>query len=523
MSAETQRAGPVQRRAGLFVGFAAFAMALWVPDLPLDPLQRRVAAVTALTASLWITVAIPVGAASLIPAALFPILGVLPASAVAPVYMRDLVMLFIGAFIVALGLERWGVHRRMALWILTRVGCSPRRLVLGFMIASAFISMWINNTATTLLMLPIATAVVGKLSSDDEGETHGGKGGFGLCLLLGIAYCSSVGGMATPVGTAPNQEFLGQFADRFPEGPKLSFADWFLAFAPLPMLFVPLAWLLLSYVVFPLTGSTGNGAAVIERERELLGRASPPQRRMAAVFALTALLWVTRADIAIGEWRLPGWNRLFLGPQAADPSWYRAHKNDISDATVATTMALLCFLLPARDGRGSALMDWRTAAKLPWEVLLLLGGGFCLARGFNVSGLDRVLGESLSPLLQGHSSWIVVLAVGLLVSFLTEVTSNTATTAVLLPIVGAAAVAAGTHPLLVMLPTTLAASAAFMMPVATPPNAVVFSTRLVPMTAMLRAGVWLNLLMVGLITLVFQLWVRRFWGIETALPAWAGP
>jgi len=221
----------------------------------------------------------------------------------------------------------------------------------------------------------------------------------------------------------------------------------------------------------------------------------------------------------VGDFRMPGWSRLLLGPEASDPVWYRQHKNDISDSTVASFMAVLCFFIPVK--RGVFLMDWRTAVKIPWEVLILLGAGFCIARGFSVSGLDQVLGNSLSPLFEGHSSWLVVAAVCLFMSFLTEITSNTATTAVLLPVLASAAVAGGVDPLLVMAPATIAASAAFMLPVATPPNAVVFSSRLVPVPTMARAGFWLNMMTVALITLVFQLWVRRIWGIGESLPDWA--
>lgn len=518
-----ERGGPVARRAGIGVALLLFLGLLLIPDLPLTGIQRRVAATSAATATLWITVAIPVGAASLLPAVLFPCLGVMSAAETAPIYMRDLVLLFIGAFIIALGLERWGVHRRMALGIIGRVGTSRRRLVLGFMIAAGFLSMWINNTATTLLMLPIATAVIA--SVDDTGAPSA----FSLSLLLGIAYSASVGGMGTPVGTAPNQEFLGQFADRFPNGPRLSFGDWFFAWSPLVVLFVPIAWLLLTRVLLrvesPPRGDAGERRIreTLEAEREDQGPMNRPQRLMLGVFVTTAVLWITRADLVFGELRIPGWSRLLLDGDAGDAAWYRANKNYVSDSTVATIMALACFFIPAERGRGTYLMDWRTAARLPWEVILLLGGGFCLARGFRVSGLDEVLGGLLSPLLSGHSSWFVVGAVVLLMSLLTELTSNTATTAVLLPVVASAAVEAGMDPLLVMAPATIAASAAFMLPVATPPNAVVFSSRLVPIPSMVRTGFWLNLTCVLLITCIFQLWVRRLWNIDVALPAWARP
>lgn len=532
--AGAERSGAAGRRAGLTIGAALFLGLLFVPGIPLDPLQRRVAAVTALTASLWLSVAVPVGAASLVPAALFPLLGVLDAREVAPIYLRDLVLLFLGAFIVALGLERWEVHRRLALAVIQAVGSSRRRLVLGFMSAAAFLSMWINNTATTLMMLPIVTAVLGRVEEDDEAAGRPSDGGrFGWCLLLGVAYSASVGGMATPVGTAPNQEFLGQFGTLFPDGPKLTFGEWFLAFGPLTLLFVPLAWLLLTRVVYPVRDASGAGREAIAEERRRMGPMTTPQRRMAALFAATAVLWVFRADLRIGALEIPGWSRWFMGPEAADPEWYARHKNDISDATVATLVAILAFVIPsgARPGATAAagaeegdrrfLMDWRTASRLPWDVLLLLGGGFCLAHAFKVSGLDAVLGGLLAPALQGQSSWVVVAAVCVLVAALTEVTSNTATTAVLLPVMAAAASAAGLDPMLVMLPATLAASAAFMMPVATPPNAVVFATHRVPMGRMARAGLWMNLLMAAIITVVFQLWSRGLVGVSDSVPDWA--
>ncbi|MEM6569058.1 MAG: SLC13 family permease [Planctomycetota bacterium] len=536
---DEERGGPIARRVGLALGALVFVGFLVAPGLPLDAMQRRVAAVTALTASLWLTVAIPVGAASLVPAALFPLLGVLTAREVAPIYLRDLVMLFLGAFVVALGLERWGVHRRIALAVIHAVGSSRRRLVLGFMAASAFLSMWINNTATTLLMLPIVAAVLSRVEEDTAAGTGDRDDRFAWCLLLGVAYCASVGGMGTPVGTAPNQEFLGQFQELFPDGPRLTFGDWFLSFAPLVVLFVPIAWLVMTRVVYRFEDVRGSGREAIAEERSALGKMSTAERRMAAVFVATAVLWVFRADLRLGGFVVPGWSRLLLGPEASDPSWYAIHKNDISDATVATAMAILLFVIPSGQGSsgqgstgqgssggreaadGRFLMNWRTASRIPWEVLLLLGGGFCLAHAFKVSGLDRVIGGGLAPMLVDRPTWFIVGAVALAVSLLTELTSNTATTAVLLPVLAAAATTAGLDPLLVMLPATIAASAAFMMPVATPPNAVVFATRRIPVPAMARAGVWLNLLMVALLTLVFEVWVRPRFGIDGTLPAWA--
>lgn len=513
---------PLARRVGAAVGLlGALVLLLW-PALPLDAAQRKVAAVTWLTATLWITVAVPVGAASLVPAFAFPLLGVMPAGDVGATYMRDLVFLFLGAFLLALGLERWGVHRRIALAVLDLVGTSPRRLVLGFMTASAGLSLWLNNTATALLMLPIATATLVRAAEglpDARAQRN-----LAWCLLLGVAYGSSVGGMGTLVGTAPNQVFLGQFAARFPDAPRPTFGEWFVAWMPLVLLFVPLAAWLMTAWIYPVPRAGAAAGEVIRAERRALGRWRPAERRMAAVFGVAALAWVFRADLDLGFVRVPGWVRLFLGPDAADERHLAAHEDDVSDATVALALAVLLFVIPSGSrvpGERGALLDWRTANRAPWDVLLLLGAGFCIAQAFKTSGLDAVLGRAAGPLFEGRSTWLVVGAVTLLVSFITEVTSNTATTAVLMPVLGAAAVEAGLHPLLVMAPATIAASAAFMLPVATPPNAVVFGTRLVPVPAMARAGFWLNTAMVVLITVLFQLWVRRVWDIGAAAPEWA--
>ena len=422
------------------------------------------------------------------------------------------------------------MHRRIALFVVQTIGSSRRRLVLGFMAASAFLSMWINNTATTLLMLPIVGAVLAR--ADEEDGAGGADPRFAWCLLLGVAYASSVGGMGTPSARLRTRSSSASSRIDSPRA-LLTFGEWFVCFAPLPLLFVPLALAAADARRLPVHRSAlRRGAAeAVAEERAALGPMSIPERRMATVFAATALLWVFRADVRLGSIVVPGWSRLLLGPEAADAAWYAQHKNDISDATVATLMAVLLFVLPsgARGADGAPpeeagrryLMDWRTAARLPWEVLLLLGGGFCLAQGFKVSGLDAVIGGTVGPLIEGLPAWSVVALVALFVSLLTEVTSNTATTAVLLPVMAAAAVQAGVDPLLVMLPATIAASAAFMMPVATPPNAVVFATRRIPVPKMARAGVLLNLLMVALITLVFEFWVRDRLGIGVEVPAWA--
>ena len=494
-------------RVGLWLGpLAALTVLLWpLPEFgpgAWEPDERRAAAVTALTAVWWLTEAIPIGAASLLPAALLPLFGVVQPDEVARAYMNDLILLFLGAFLLALGIERWNVHRRVALNIACRAGSRPRRLVLGFMLASAFLSMWLNNTATTLMMLPIGVAVVDAVSGEQDGEPGARRleTPFGIALLLGMAYASSVGGVATPVGTAPNQVFLGQVLDRFPERQEVSFAEWTIAFAPLVVLFVPIGALLLTRVLLRVPESGTAGAEVLERARAALGPWRRPELRMAGLFGLTAFLWVTKSDLELGGTTLRGWENL-LGERT------------VSNSTVAIFFAIVAFVVPSGAPSGGPLLDWSVAKRLPWEVLLLLGGGFALALGFQASGLDARLGESFGPLLSDAPTWLAVLVIAAGVSFLTEITSNTATTQVLLPVLASAGLAAGVDPYLWMLPATLAASCAFMLPVATPPNAVVFSSGRVAIPTMARVGVWVNVTLVLLITLLFQLWSRPILGL----------
>jgi len=509
-SAAAEVGPPLARRAGAALGVLLFLGALFAPDLPLDDPQRRMAAVTLLTAALWLSLSIPVGAASLVPLALLPLLGVLPAGEAAQLYMHDMVALFLGAFLVALGLERWNVHRRMALWVIARVGTRPRRLVLGFMLAAALVSAWVNNTATALMMLPIGVSVIRTLQGDGGVRDRN----FAPALLLGLAYACSLGGMATPIGTAPNQSYLGIFQSTFPTAPQIGFGSWCLLAVPLVLVLVAGCWWLLTAVVLRLQDGVHDAGDVVRAERARLGPLDPAGLRMGAVFALTAFLWVTRADLELGGLHVRGWaSRLadVLGIEVA-----RA-----SDASVAVAMSLLCFAIPSGARPGERLLDWRTTQKIPWEVLLLIGSGFCLARGFQVTGLDAVIGGALGPWIEGKPLALVVVGVVLLVTFLTEVTSNTATTNVLLPVLAQAAIAAGIDPRATMLPATFAASCAFMLPVATPPNAVVYASGLVSIPTMARVGLWFNLLSVTLIPLVFVVWGLPLLGIDGTLPDWA--
>ena len=516
-----ERAGGRVASLGWIAGGAGFLFFLFWPGLGLDNAQRGVAATTTLTAALWLTNAIPLGAASLIPAALMPLLGVMSAREVGPTYMHDIVLLFVGAFMLALGLERWGMHRRIALAIVQTVGTSPRRVVLGFMVSSAALSMWISNTATTLLMLPIALAVIATLEPRKDSR----ESPLAVCLLLGIAYSASIGGTATLVGTAPNLAFRSILSETFPDAPEPSFGEWIVNWFPLTVLFVPIAWFLLTRFLSPV-GSVASGSdeerragEEISAARRALGAMTRGQILMSIMFFGTALLWVTRADLDLGFVRFSGWAGA-LAPEGVERAVFMKM---ISDTTVVMAMVVACFAIPVNSKRGEFLLDWQTAVKLPWEIILLFGGGLCIAKGFQDSGLASVLGEQLAPLLVDQPAWLIVLATALFLSFLTEITSNTATTFVLLPVAAHGAVEAGINPLLVMLPATIAASMAFMLPVATPPNAIVFSSRRFGISKMAYVGFWLNLVGVLLLTLIFEYWVRGVGGLSSELPVWAKP
>jgi sodium-dependent dicarboxylate transporter 2/3/5 len=495
---------------------AALLLAPFLLEMPRA--ARSTLAVAVLMAAWWMTVAIPIPATSLLPLILFPVLGILPSGATAANFANNITFLFMGGFILALGVERWGLHRRIALHVVRTLGTDPSRMVLGFMVATAFLSMWISNTATTLMMLPIALAVIGAVR-----EMSGGKriSGFGPALLLGIAYSASIGGLATPIGTPPNMSFLRILEIFYADAPTITFGRWTLAFLPLVAIFLPVAWLFLTRVAHRLQREPVPAAGeVIRNELDRLGKMGKAEKRMLWVFVVTAVLWMTRGDLDLGAVHLPGWASL-LERWVGEPF---AGEN-LHDATVAIGMAVLTFLIPGEpdaQGRRRALMNWETAVRLPWGILLLFGGGFALAMAFKESGLSQYLGESYAGQVQGLSPILLIAATCLLLTFLTEVTSNTATTEVMLPVLAGTAAAMGVNPLLLMIPATLSASCAFMLPIATPPNAIVFGSGELEIREMVRAGILLNLMGVVLITLVFYFVSSWLLGIDlTTVPAWA--
>lgn len=478
---------PIQK-LGFVLGALVFAVMLALPaPESLGVPGWRTAAVGTLMALWWMTEAIPIPATALLPLALFPLLGVLDMATAAAPYANELIFLFMGGFLLAAAMERWGLHKRVALSIMTAVGTSPSRLVLGFMLAAGFISMWISNTATAAMMLPIAIAV-GELLRPKDRE---GPYGFGIALMLGVAYASSIGGVATLIGTPPNAVLAGAAGELLDV--EIGFTQWMMVGLPIAAVLMPVTWLLLLRL-FPPGDLSGDAANVIEGERVALGRASRGEKITAVVFVLTALAWVLRAEKSFGDVTIPGIE-----------TW----APNVEDSTVAMIAAVALFLIPVDWKKGEFALDWRAAKGISWDVLVLFGGGLSLARAIEVSGLAAWIGGSVSA-LGGVPSIVVVLAVTTLIVALTEVTSNTATATMAMPVVAGAAMGLGVEPLLPMAAAALAASMAFMLPVSTPPNAMVFASGYVTIPQMARAGFLLNLCSITIITLLGSVLVRVF-------------
>ena len=416
------------------------------------------AGVTLLCAIWWVAEPIPIPVTAMLPLAVFPLVGVLTPNEVGQAYGSPLILLYVGGFMLSMAMEKSGAHRRLALGMVSLFGGGGRGLVFGFMAAAAMLSMWISNTATSLMLLPIAMATL-ENTKDERLK---------IALLLGIAFACNVGGIGTPVGTPPNLIFMQVYQET--TGTGLGFLDWMRWGIPVVILFVPLIGLWL-------TRSLSAGEVL---ELPAVGAWRTEERRTLIVFGLTAAAWITRND------PFGGWSTLLDLPQA-------------NDASVALLAVVVMFLVP--NGKGERLLDWESAVRIPWGILILFGGGICIASAFVNSGISQIIGESLGALSGVH---IVILlgTICLSVTFLTEITSNTATTALLMPVLAAAGVGAAIDPRLLMVPAAMSASCAFMLPVATGPNAVIFASGLVPIKAMVREGFGLNLIGAAVITAV---------------------
>lgn len=497
MSNEPARATRVTRESiGLILGPLLF-LAIAFSPLGLPTGVQRMMAVAALMASWWVTEAIPLAATSLLPLALFPLLGLGTASQSATPYSNHLVYLFLGGFMLAQAMQRWNLHRRMALTIVRSIGTSPSRIVLGFMCAAAFISMWVSNTATAAMMMPIGLAVIHQAVEAVEADgrhdidTRPGRFHFGANLMLGIAYGASIGGVATIIGTPPNVFLAGTMSAD--QGIEISFVRWLGFGVPFVLLFLPLTWIWLTRFAFPLEiRAIPGGAARIQSELDELGPMGTPEKRLAVVFGVTALAWTFR----------PVWT-----------TWIPTGDN-VSDSTIAMMATIALFVIPATSAAGGAerLLNWQWASRLPWEVLLLFGGGFSLAAGFERNGLSAWVGDQLQFFAALPLALFIIIVVVFIVT-LTEFASNTASTAMSIPILAATANSMGISPLILAIPATVAASCAFMLPAATPPNAIMFGTGYFTLPQLAKAGIGVNVIGVILISLLTWLLARPLFGI----------
>lgn len=434
----------------------------------------------------WVTEAVPISVTALLPIVLFPLTGALEIGVTTAAYGDKFVFLYLGGFLLAIAIEKWELHRRIALNIIKLIGTNMKLIILGFMVATAFLSMWISNTATSVMMLPIGAAIISQMK-DNPGTSRNENKLFGKSLMLAIAYSASIGGIATLIGTPPNLVFAGIVEKLY--GIEITFFQWFKLGLPISVFLLFLCWKYLTLIAFDFKGMRlPGGKAEISRILEDLGKTSRQEKIVLVVFILTAFGWITRSFLL----------------QPILPF--------VDDTIIAITAGIILFLIPSGKEAGRILV-WEDAVKIPWGIIILFGGGMALAKAFGETGLAVWIGEQLTD-LQNLPLILLVLVLVAAVNFLTEVTSNLATTAMLLPILAPMAVAMNIHPFYLMVAATLAASCAFMLPVATPPNAVVFGSGHLQIKDMVKTGIWMNILSILLITLIIYFLLPLLWGIR---------
>jgi sodium-dependent dicarboxylate transporter 2/3/5 len=478
---------------GFYLGILLFVTILLIPTPEgLNDSAWKTAAVAILMATWWIGEAIPIYATALLPIVLFPVLGIASIGSTTAPYANPLIFLFMGGFIIAIAMQRWNLHKRIALRIVNFVGVKPSSIIVGFIISSAFLSMWVSNTATALMMLPIALSILDLV--DERGEVSG-KHNFELVLVLCIAYACNIGGMGTLIGTPPNALLAGFLNESY--GVEIGFLQWMMVGIPLMLVLLPLMYLLLTKIVYPIhLKELPGGKELIDSQLKELGTISEAEKKVAYVFITTALLWITRPLI----------NNIIP---------------ELSDSGIAIAAGVALFIIPINLKKGEFVLEWKDTKKLPWGILILFGGGLSLAAAISDSGLAEWIGQSVGVL----DTWPIILLVALIVViivFLTEITSNLATTAAFLPVLASVALGLGENPLLLAIPTSLAASCAFMLPVATPPNAIIYGSDRLTIPEMSKAGIWLNFISITIISLAVFTLVMYVFNIELGvLPPWA--
>ncbi|MBR9916246.1 DASS family sodium-coupled anion symporter [bacterium] len=479
------------KRAGLIGGILVFVILLFLP-VPegLSDAAWKTAAVTILMGIWWITEAIPISATALLPIVLFPVLGVFSIGDATGPYANPLIFLFMGGFVIALAMEKWNLHKRIAITIVNLVGIKPSSIIIGFIIASAFLSMWVSNTATAIMMLPIAMSILELLDKNDKSA----KINFEIVLVLTIAYACNIGGMGTLIGTPPNALLAGFVLENYDI--EISFLDWMMVGVPIMLVSLPLMYVILTKFVYPIRiKELPGGKELIQSQMERLGNISNQEKKVAVVFVSAALLWMFRPLLSSV---VPG----------------------LSDAGIAIGAAVAFFMIPANSEENRFLLKWSDTKRLPWGVLILFGGGLSMASAISSTGLATWIGSGIGSL----NTWpiiLIILIVIALIVFLTEMTSNTASTAAFLPILASVAIGLGENPFLLAIPTVLGASCAFMLPVATPPNAIVYGSGKISIPEMSKAGLWLNIMFILLLTVASLTLVSWVFGIEIGvLPEW---
>jgi solute carrier family 13 (sodium-dependent dicarboxylate transporter), member 2/3/5 len=474
-------------RSGALVAGPVLALAVLLLPFGLEPAAQRTAAVATLMAVWWLTEPLPIYVTALVPLVAFPFLGILPPAQAAAPYANPIVFLFLGGFMLALAMQRWGLQRRIALGIVSAIGTKPDRLVLGFMVATAFLSMWISNTATAAMMVPIGIALCDVL---DPGPGQG-TFNFGTALMLGIAYAATIGGVGTLIGTPPNAIFAAAAAEQI--GRPIGFAEWLIVGLPIVLVLLPVAWLLLVRVFFPPGVNAEGAAAVLAEQRARLPRMHRGEKITAVVFVAMAVAWIMREPKAFGAFALPGLSSFAPG---------------IDDSTIAIAGALALFIARAEPGR--SVLAWEDTRTLPWGVLVLFGGGLALARAFETSGLAAVVAGAVGG-MGGVAPWLMLLATAALFLALSELASNTAIAAMAMPILAASAIGVGLPPVPLMAVGAVATSCAFMLPVGTPPNAIVFGSGRIRIEQMARVGLLLNFIALA-VAVIVGLWLAPLLG-----------
>lgn len=483
---------PTAKLVGLILGPLLFLVTLlfFYPE-GLNPEAKAVLAATLWIATWWITEPIPIPVTSLLPIILLPITGSLDGNTVVSSYGNDIIFLFLGGFFIAMAMEKWNLHQRIALAIISVIGVTPQRIVLGFMVATAFLSMWVSNTAATMMLIPMGLAIVHQASVSLKGGKYASElPKFEKSIIFGIGYAGTIGGLGTLIGTPPLSILaatVGQLYDT-----EITFGGWMAFGVPLVIILIPILWLYLTKVIYKVNfKELPGGKDQIIQQRKALGHMSYEEKAVLAVFVFAAFMWITRTFIWQNILNIPG----------------------ISDGMIAMTAVILLFLIPAKEEEETKLMDWKDAKDIPWGILILFGGGLAIAAGFTETGLSNWIGEQLT-FLEGMNFIVIVAVSTTVVLFLTEITSNTATGTMILPVVASLAIALNIHPYALMVPCAVAANCAFMLPVGTPPNAIIFGTGKITILEMVKNGFWLNLIAIFLFIVAVYFYLPVVWDIN---------